>query len=493
MYLYYIFLKFMNRQYRRNNISNTFKDYFVPIVGFVLIIILLYSFFNGGNDTENVVNIENRTWYALEFDGVDTEAFIEYENEKKESVENGTEIFKGEKLIVKNGNVDLSIGATTKIKVDKLGELKLNNDGSYSLFSSDVWISSNDPLDINLRYAIVKTTGNTILSLSQNEVGSTVYVLGGTVEVSNLGGQSTLLGKGQKISIPRIDASKEDIDMSLLRAELNDYFIKSDWFLENNGPALLQQIETPTGTGSTDSKTWLISFSGLSDEMRVDSSSLDISGTINSESVEKISINNNDAVIQESDNTFSLSNVPLNSGVNDLVIKIYNINGTILEKNVYTIYTSSNTNTVSQSVTPVNTSVNSSGGATYKADATQFGFTAPSSSGKFSTTGSEITIRGITTAEGISKVTVNGFELSSFNGSTWRYHAFARFETLLVGTNQYKVDYYGADDSIVYTDYYTIVKKEAWAAPVTAVNTPTVPEETPSSDTEIISDEANPQ
>jgi hypothetical protein len=59
-------------------------------------------------------------------------------------------------------------------------------------------------------------------------------------------------------------------------------------------------------------------------------------------------------------------------------------------------------------------------------------------------------------------VEVNGFKLASFNWSTWRYHAFERFETLEAGTNQYRVDYYGVDGNVVYTDYYTIVKKAAW-------------------------------
>jgi hypothetical protein len=94
--------------------------------------------------------------------------------------------------------------------------------------------------------------------------------------------------------------------------------------------------------------------------------------------------------------------------------------------------------------------------------------------GKFVATGSEITIRGVTTAEWISKVEVNWFTLWSFNWSTWRYHAFERFETLEEWTNQYKVDYYGADNTIVYTDYYTIVKNPTTTAEV---------------DEEIISDE----
>lgn len=70
-----------------------------------------------------------------------------------------------------------------------------------------------------------------------------------------------------------------------------------------------------------------------------------------------------------------------------------------------------------------------------------------------------MTIRGYTNSDQVASVQVNGFTLSSFNGSTWRYHAFERFGTLNEGTNQYKVDYIGANGAVLYTDYFTIVKK----------------------------------
>jgi hypothetical protein len=66
-------------------------------------------------------------------------------------------------------------------------------DGSFALFSSNMWISSKDPVQIDMRYASVRSTGTSLLTLSQNEVGSTIYVLSGTAEVSNLANQSTLL------------------------------------------------------------------------------------------------------------------------------------------------------------------------------------------------------------------------------------------------------------------------------------------------------------
>lgn len=481
----------MARNYRKQSLKNTFKDYMVPIIGGFLILILIYSFFRWDSPESNSTVIENQIWYQVIFRDINTAALIEYETGKKEEILNNTEIFKWEKLIIKEGIASVNIWSTS-IKLNKLWELKLNQDGWYSLFSSDAWFSGSSPLSINLRYGNVTTQGGSILSLSQNEVSSTVYVVSGTAQVSNLSGQSTLVGKWQKISIPRADASKDDIDISLLKSDFDNYFLWSDWFLENDGPNLLSQTEETT-TEETTSEGGYISFSGLRDEMRVDTSSIDISGTILNEEVQKITINNIDVSINEDDNTFSLENIILNKEINDLVVKIYDINGILLSKEVYTVNTSNISSISSESTSPQqNWSSNiNSWGTTYNIDATQFWFTAPSTTGKFSTVGSEITIRGITTASGITKVEVNGFELSSFNGSTWRYHAFSRFDTLADGTNQYKVDYFGENWNIVYTDYFTIVKKEAGSEPVQVATPSAIISDIPEVEDTIISDEAD--
>jgi hypothetical protein len=61
----------------------------------------------------------------------------------------------------------------------------------------------------------------------------------------------------------------------------------------------------------------------------------------------------------------------------------------------------------------------------------------------------------------IAKVLVNGFELGSFTQPswTWKYHAFERFGTISQWTNVYDVEYYDANDNLVYSNTYTIVKK----------------------------------
>lgn len=488
----------MSRYRNRNSFQNTFKDYLVPIIGWVLLLILLYSLFSGGwNDTPTTTSSsENQNPVSITFDTIDDEVFIVYPGEKREQINESEKLYKWERIIVKSWWVDLSFENGTEVALNKISELKYNQDSSLSLYSSDAWISLWEDTEIAMKYANITSSKWSVLSLTQNEAGSTLYVLSWNAKVTNLGGVSTSLIKGQKINVSRLNAANSEIDLSAEKWNIDSYFKGSDWFIENEGHIILEKQEAivwewGTSSGSSSwTTTNFVSFDNLSDEMSTNNSSITVTGKILQENISSITIDNKQVNISE-DTSFSLEGVNTSGSINDLVVKVYSDDKSILDKQVFTVYssgswtptsTSSNNNSSTPS-TPVN-GTNSQGVTTYSVDGTDFGFTQPSVTGKFSTTSNEVTIRWITTAKGISKVQVNGFTLASFNGSTWRYHAFTRFETLEAGTNQYKVDYFDEDDKVVYTDYYTIVKKSAAAAP--AVN----PTPTPSNEEEIISDEA---
>ena len=463
----------MARSRRNNSIQNTFKDYFVPIIGWVLIIILIYSFFSNTEPQAIGSENENRTPTEIVFWDIDTEAFIMYDWDKKEKINETNSIYQGETLIVKTGSVRLNPPDGNKINLNKIAELKLEDNGSYSLYSSDAWFTLASDSSISMRYANIEAPAESVLSLTQNEAGSTIYVLSGSAKVSNLAWVSTLLIKGQKVSVSRLNAANEEIDLAWGKANIDSYFKWSDWFIANEGHITLNKEDVSTtadrsetagsettGSGVTaNAGPWAtglyLSFDSLKDEMSVSTSELNISGKILSEDVSSITINNAQANI-DSEKKFTLDKIQLWSSINDIVVKVYDTNKNIIEKKVYSVYSDADwVSTASATTSTTNTTWNTT---TYIADATKFGFTAPSSTGKFSTVW-DVTIRWITSADGITRVTVNGTPLSSFNGSTWRYHAFERFKTLQDGTNQYKIDYYGSDGKIVYTDYYTIVKK----------------------------------
>lgn len=460
----------MTRNVRRHNsIQNTFKDYLVPIIGGVITIVLIYSFFSG-DPSQNISQETNKDQAptSIVFDDSSTEAYIAFPEGNKVQINESNSLYKGETIIVKQGTLKLTSTEGNTIRLNKVAELSYKKDGSYALKSSDAWFTLWIDTNISMRYANIESPAESILSLTQNEVTSTIYVLNWSAKVTNLAGNSTLLIKGQKINISRLETGNKEINLSDGKWDIDSYFKGTDWFIENEWHIILQKEDSllpveETLSWSTSTQVWAsgkyIQFDTLKDEMSTQKNTLTISGDILSLEVGSITINNIQTSISTATKSFTLENLQLPQTVNDLVVKVYNTNKNIVEKRVYTVYSSgTNKAAINNTVTPSN---NSQGITKYDVDATDFGFSAPSTNGKFSTTTGEITIRWYTNAEGVSQVKVNGFKLASFNGTTWRYHAFTRFETLEEGTNQYRVDYYWEDGSIIYTDYYTIVKKSS--------------------------------
>ncbi len=459
----------MARQQRRNSLARTFKDYFVPIVGLALIVVLLWSFFGGGDDNSSQTT-ENRQWYALNFWDVDTEVFVEYSWGNREKVENGTEMFKGEKLIVKEWSASMKVWENTSINVDKLGEVKIGEDGSLSLFSSNMWVSSQDPLTIYMRYASVKTTAPAVVSLAQNEVSSTVYVISWTAEVSNLAWVSTLLGKGKKLSISRNDASKEDIDLSQSKTDLGKYFEESDWFLENNWPAILAQDDTPTdeeassswstSTGSTTSVSDSIplSFDGVGDGSTVSTTTVTLSGSYDNENVARIVVWGKEATLNTEDKTFTVEWVSTPEKENDLIIKMYSPDNSVLDKDVITVYSSAGTtNTSNDDLFKVEN---------YSLDATEFQFISPKQN-PYTTTDGVVMIEWRVPAGIVQKIQVNWYTLQKFSqyGTYWSYFANQEYGNLKPWLNVYEVVYIARDGSVLHSNAFTIIKNEVQATP----------------------------
>ena len=481
--LFPLLTKNMARSRRKSPLQSTFKDYLVPIIWWVLILILIYSFLwkDGSSWDTNT----SQGWSAADivFNDASTEAFIIYPGDVREKIVDTTDLYAWETLVVESWSASLTPEDGNSINLNKIAEFKINDDGSYNLYSSDAWIQLEQDTSISMRYANIDAPAGSVISLTQNEAWSTVYVLSWDVKVSNLADVSTLVTKWQKVSVSRLNAAKDDLEIAANKSSIDSYFKGSDWFIANQGNTTLNtddvSLVNTSASGSVnnswslDTPVWdeslFLRFNRLQDEMTLTEGSIDISGNILSDTVNSVTVNNSQVAI-DSEKNFTLSNFSLPNSVNDLVVKVYDSSKNVLDKQVYTIYSSADwalTNT------PTTTNPLQTWGTTYKIDATKFWFNAPSTTGKFSTTSPEVTIRWYTTAPWITRVQVNGFTLSSFNGTNWRYHAFERFTTLKEWSNQYKIDYYGADGKIVYTDYYTIVKK----SPPT-VDTPTTQEDT---------------
>ncbi len=450
---------------RRNNVNNitqSLKDYTVPIIMIFLILFLVYSFFFS-NPTKKVEDVENRVGINLSFDSSESKAKIYYSWGKSEEALKDTKLYKSEKIIVSEWKVKVSDWENYKFNIDKLWELKYNWDSSFSILNWNIWLDTEVDLNIDMKFLSAKVFEKSHLSFIQNEVWSTIYVVDWMVEVNLDSGKSTVLKKSEKIEISKWNSNDENLNMDNKKEAIDDFFKTSEWFIINKGESYSKEKEEnskESSTGSTVIRNLSsdnITFGNLVDESNVSSAEINIYWNYKDDEVEKIIINNkNLANINKENKSFNFDSVDVSNKENDLVFKVYDSSNELIEKFVYTVYYEGawRKNVVNKNTIKSNK---------FDVDASQFSFLYPSKDWIYTTYENIVTIKWKVTAKSIDKVTVNNYRLKSFNWKTWMYHANKDFWNMEDGTNQYEIKYY-SNDELVYKNYYTIVKKE-WTAP----------------------------
>ncbi|MCP4524172.1 MAG: hypothetical protein GY828_08190 [Candidatus Gracilibacteria bacterium] len=449
----------MNR--RRNSVSKNFKDYLIPIIGGIGLLIIIISMFTGGEDTQSNISSENRVGITVSMDTTTTESSVEYAGADKVSITENIEVFKGETLSVTEGSLNLSFPEGGDARISKLGIVKYDENANFVHTSGKFWVNSKRNMKVQMRFGSVMLKEGSHVSLDQNEAASNIYVLGGNVEVQNLAGKSELIFPGEEVSIERTQAQDKTLNIEELKSPLSEIFKKDNWFVFNSGNIYLQQLSDPVleveNKGENNitnlSTGKILFFDGISDEANVISDTLDISGSFRDETIEKITLAGKDATINKEKKTFTFTSVSTDLQQNDLVFRAIDDAGDVLEKRLITLYydgARSGTNT-STSFSVKN----------YSVDASQFTFSAPNTSGVYKTKESFITIKGLVKNKSIKKVLVNGYKLNSFNTTygTWRYHAKTENNNLKNGTNVYEVGYYDESNKLLYKNQYTIVKE----------------------------------
>lgn len=465
------------RKRRNVGLVKTLKDYAVPIIGFILFLLLIINIFSWNDNPEQKTN-ENRVWLELSLAWESTEASIIYSWWKERKIkEDKAPLYKWERIKIKEWTVSFSLPSIWDFNLQKFWELEYKEDWWFFLYASDLWVNTIAPFTLNTRYADVNISENTSVSVNQNEVATTIYVLKWTAEVETLAWKQTILKKWQKIAIWVKDANNNEIDTSLLKKDIDDYFKASDWFLKNKWDFYLLSEDILTWSWQIGTSTWtklinwLISLDNIWDESSVLTNTIDLVWSFEENNIWLVTVNNIETSISRINKKFELKGFELKSSINDLVFKIYDENKNLLWKEIYTIYYSWSANSTDTTNTP-----SSNEQTNFVADATNFVFTSPDTTGKYSTSEWFVTIRWKSPANTASRVTVNWYELKSYNWTTWRYHASIDTNNLKDWTNIYDIKYYDKAWNIIYKTYYTIVKKKA-AAVKTPEKTPTISSE----------------
>lgn len=169
--------------------------------------------------------------------------YIVYPGDKKEKIEGSRDVYIGEKITVKSGSASINFPTVQEMKLNKLGEIRYTSPDSFAIFSGEAFVRNTAPLNVSMKFLELFASENATFFVNQNEVGSTVYMLNGTATVKTNAGVETILPAQKKITILTKDALKEDVDISLLKEDIDSYFQSSDFFLKNNGALYIKTEE----------------------------------------------------------------------------------------------------------------------------------------------------------------------------------------------------------------------------------------------------------
>lgn len=436
-----------------NKIIKTFKDYLVPIIWVLLIlIIIINSLSSNDSDIEN--NKEQSINYLdISLENNETQAYIVYPWDNKQKIELSWSITKWEKVFVESWNVSINLlDNSWTLSLNTNWRFKYDTDWTYVLYSSDLWWEVTKDFNIKMNFVTLDISAGSIFNLNQNEIASNIYVLSWIIKVKNFAWVETILWAWEKITIIRNEATNKDIDLTSKKEEIPEYFKEEDWFIKNNWNISLGNEEVEiTSTGSIEIKEEkYITFNSIQDEQEFNSDNILVEGSILNNEVTRITINWEEVEIYTDSSSFSFKNLSLKNKVNDIVYKLYNEDDDLLKKGIITLYNLKAAITSSAWLSVEN----------YSLDSSVFKFISPKEN-PYTTTEKLVRIDGSVPVWKVTKILVNWYQLKKFRskGSNWYYFANTDYGNLKDWLNIYNIEYFGEDWKVLYSNAFTIIKE----------------------------------
>jgi hypothetical protein len=432
----------------------------ILIIGIIIGGVLLSSLFRG-NSSDTTTGA-----YLSVIPGSGSEVYIKPINGSAKLISEEEKLFSSDtSLSVSNGIAQIQSSFIDGY-LDKSSEMsykeRLESGEKIDFNRWRLWIESKGDIILQMKNleATIKA-GDIVMAEQPNQIFSTLYVLKGNINIAAWGSNYTLT-PGKKIMISKSDLANPGTTLDMLAGAIGDSLRQDSLFVLRNGASYLDAvpdteyttgtvIQNPLGSGTIiPSEKKYVEIRTPLDQSIITTNTVDIIWELFSSEVQKVTINDIDAIVSPVDKSFMLKWVAMSNDITNIVYKAYAKDSTLLERWVITLYPK-NRQSGTEKLTPT----------TFPINDRDYRVVSPSEN-PYITTDTSVTVSGTVPRNTVQYIMVNNYRLKKFvaNSTTWYYYANMDYDTMKDGINLYEINFYGEWDQLLSKQLFTIVKEQ---------------------------------
>ncbi len=391
-------------------------------------------------------------------------------NNSKIRIDGPEKLFASDKSVsVESGGMARAENDQMSIDIDGNTEVRYTStsptENAISITKWRAWVSSKtSPIVTQLKNFSVRIQAGDIVFVEQNNAYSIAYSIKWLSLISTSRGTHTL-EPGNRIMIGASDLVSAD-PLSSLAGPIDENIMQNPIFIRNNGLDFLNQLnKIPQNgmtsswsgnqpwewTGSLNSNKWqYVVINDPLDGSIARGTTISVMGKILSREVKRITLNDKDASISPVNESFIFQWLPVEKDITNIVYKAYDANNSLLEKWVTVVFGQKWAKNSGVTLVPNNFPLSNK----------DFKITFPTEN-PYKTTDSLVKVQWSVPKDTVAYIVVNDYRLQKFipNSTVWYYYANTDTKSMVDGINLYTIKFYGADDSLLYSQLFTIVKE----------------------------------
>lgn len=453
----------MHSNSRRNTRTQSSLSWtWLIAVWIVLWLLILKWLFGSSSDNESAAK-----WYLIVTPSwVENSVSISMSNNSKVSIQKPEKLFASDKSVTVN-SWGIALAENDFMKLDLDGNTELSyisaesTENTLWLSKWRAWVISKIwPVVVQLKNLSVRIGANDIVFIEQNNAYSIAYAIKWNSLVSTSIGTYSL-EPGNRIMIWASDLTGT-APLSSLAWPIDESIMQNTLFIRNNGDSYLNQIhqnstwwllnnESTSSWAAINTKGAFIEITDPSDGSVTKSATISVMGKILSKEVKRVTINDKDASISPVNESFILQGIAADKDILNLVYKAYDSNNSLLEKWVIVVFGQKWGNAAVW---------NSLVSNNFPLSNKDFKITFPQEN-PYKTTDSLVKVQGSVPKDTVAYIVVNDYKLQKFvpNSTIWYYYANTDTKSMVDGINLYTIKFYWSDDTLLYSQLFTIVKE----------------------------------